>query len=94
MSRLPSQDRFAGFCAQRLSGWASATNAAGSIANIGNVPLDHPCIDYCLIAKDNDPGPQANADLDRAVEALERFGKRIEIMAPHETDDFNSLLQT
>lgn len=68
--------------------------AAGSIDNIGNVPLDHACIDYCLIAKDNDPGHQAQAALERAVDALRAHGKRVEVMAPHETDDFNSLLQT
>lgn len=68
--------------------------AAGSLAGIGAAPVALDCVAAVTVARDNNFGnDQAQAQLDRALEALARTGKRVDVMASHVGDDFNDLMQ-
>lgn len=67
---------------------------AGSLGNIGNVYLDHPCIRDVIVARDNDwQSPQAVKQFEHAMQLLEAHGKPITEMAAIAGKDFNDLLR-
>jgi hypothetical protein len=69
--------------------------AATSLGNLGNVPVDHPCISEVIVAGDNDWGKgQAMAQFDRAIAALEARGKPLTIMRSIAGKDFNDLARS
>jgi hypothetical protein len=66
--------------------------AAGSLANIGNCPVDLPCVSQVIMAIDNDwENAQAQRQLEQALEALAASGKPLSTMAAHDGGDFNDL---
>jgi hypothetical protein len=44
--------------------------AAGTLGNIAQVPVDHPCVSRVIVFADNDAGEHARSQLDKAVAAL------------------------
>jgi hypothetical protein len=67
---------------------------AGSLGNIGNVYLDHPCVRDVIVARDNDwQSPQAVKQFEHAMRLLEAHGKPITEMAAIAGKDFNDLLR-
>ncbi len=68
--------------------------AGGSLAGVGAAPVNLPCVEWVLFARDNNDGnPQAQKQFDRALGQLETSGKRIVVEASHVGDDFNDLAQ-
>lgn len=68
--------------------------AGGSLAGVGNAPVDLDCVDWVLFARDNNEGNgQAQKQFSAALEKLEASGKRVEVEASHVGDDFNDLAQ-
>lgn len=68
--------------------------AATMLSNIANVPVWHPCVGDVVVAADNDwNNPQAEADLERVLEALASSGKRVSVMRSHIGKDFNDLIR-
>lgn len=68
--------------------------AAGDISNMGNAPVGLDCVARVFVARDNNLGnPQAQRQLDKALEQLEAANKPLEVMASHVGDDFNDLGQ-
>lgn len=66
--------------------------ACGSINGIRNAPVQFPFVSAIFVAGENDwEKPQALAQLDAALEALEASGKPVELMRPHDGSDFNDL---
>jgi hypothetical protein len=66
--------------------------AATSLGNLGNVPVQHPCISEVIVAGDNDWGKgQAMAQFERAIAQLEAHGKPITVMRSIAGKDFNDL---
>lgn len=66
--------------------------AGGSLAGVGNAPVNLPCVSWVMFARDNNTGnPQAQKQFDRALAQLEESGKRIVVGASHVGDDFNDL---
>lgn len=65
---------------------------AGSLGNIGNVYIDHPCVRDVIVARDNDwQSPQAVKQFEHAIQLLEAHGKPITEMAAIAGKDFNDL---
>lgn len=67
--------------------------AAGSFDNLRNVPVDHPCVEAVIVARDNDEGAKAEEKFQDLLEALARHGKPVSWMRPHAGKDFNDLLR-
>jgi hypothetical protein len=68
--------------------------AATSLSNIGNAPVDMPCVESIVVAADNDwSQPQAREALERAVDQLGGYGKAVTVMRAHEGKDFNDLIR-
>jgi hypothetical protein len=68
--------------------------AATSLSNLRHTYADHEGISGVVVAKDNDWGkPQAQAEFDRAIEALELQGKPVAVMQVHHGKDVNDLLK-
>ncbi|GAA2871826.1 hypothetical protein GGQ99_000978 [Aminobacter niigataensis] len=68
--------------------------AGGSLAGIGNAPVNLPCVSWVLFARDNNVGnPQAQKQFEQALGRLEASGKRVVVEASHVGDDFNDLAQ-
>lgn len=66
--------------------------AAGSLANIGNCPVDLPCVSSVIVAIDNDwANAQAQKQLENGLRALAAKGKPLSTMAAHAGGDFNDL---
>ncbi len=67
--------------------------AAGTLGNIGKVPVPA-CADRVIVCADNDWNkPQAMAALDAAVAALKRAGKPVRVARSPAGKDFNDLLK-
>jgi len=67
---------------------------AGSLGNIGNVYIDHPCVGDVIVARDNDwQSPQAVKQFEHAIRLLEAHGKPITEMSAIAGKDFNDLLR-
>lgn len=67
---------------------------AGSLGNIGNVYVDHPCIRDTIVTRDNDwKSPQAVQQFETAMQRLEAHGKPITEIAAIAGKDFNDLLR-
>jgi hypothetical protein len=65
----------------------------GSLGNLGNVYLDHPCVGDVIAARDNDwESPQAVRQFEHGIRLLEQHGKAITEMAAIAGKDFNDLL--
>lgn len=68
--------------------------AAGTLGNIGHVPVDHPCVSKVTVCADNDwDKPQAIAAFDRAVAQLRSHGKPVFIARSPKGKDMNDLLK-
>ena len=68
--------------------------AGGSLSNMGNVPIDQPCISAVALGRDNNTGNEAaQAGFNRTLERLEDAGKPIHVFNPHFGDDFNDILK-
>lgn len=68
--------------------------AAGSLSNMGNVPLWLDCIPSVIVARDNNHGNrQAERQLEGVLEALGKHGKPMTVIASMVGDDFNDLAQ-
>lgn len=68
--------------------------AGGSLAGVAAAPVDLACVDWVMFARDNNTGnTQAQKQFERALEGLERHGKRVIVEASHVGDDFNDLAQ-
>lgn len=68
--------------------------AAGSLSNMGNVPVFLDCIPSVIVARDNNHGNrQAEAQLEGVLEQLASHGKPMTVIASHVGDDFNDLAQ-
>lgn len=68
--------------------------AAGSLAALAAAPVDQPCVSAVVPAVDNDlDNPQAQAALERALEALEATTKPVATMASFIGKDFNDLVR-
>lgn len=69
--------------------------AAASLSNIGNVPLDLPCVRDAILLRENDwHSRQALEAFDLALERLEGHGKPVAPVASHIGSDFNDLLRS
>lgn len=68
--------------------------AAGTLGNIGHVPVDHPCVSKVTVCADNDwDKPQAIASFERAVAQLRSHGKPVFIARSPRGKDMNDLLK-
>ncbi len=68
--------------------------AGGSLAGVGNAPIDMACVEWVLFARDNNSGnSQAQKQFAGALEKLEAHGKRVHVEASHVGDDFNDLVK-
>lgn len=68
--------------------------AAGSLGNMGDVPIGFDFVSAVFVAGDNDwASPQAQAELDKGLAKLARHGKPVALMQSHEAGDFNDLIQ-
>jgi hypothetical protein len=68
--------------------------AAGDLSNMGEVPAHLPIVSAIFVARDNNAGnAQAQKQLERALERLERHEKPMSVMASHVGDDFNDLAE-
>lgn len=68
--------------------------ACGSLGGIGHAPVQLPCVDWVLFARDNNDGnAQAQKHFETALASLEAHGKRVIVEASHVGDDFNDLAQ-
>lgn len=68
--------------------------AAGSLAGVGSAPVDLPCVEWILFARDNNSGnAQAQKQFDQALAGLEASDKLVVVEASHVGDDFNDLAQ-
>lgn len=68
--------------------------AAGTLGNLGHVPVDHACVSRVTVCADNDWNkPQAQAALDKGLTALRRHGKRLDVARSPRGKDMNDLLQ-
>lgn len=66
--------------------------AAGSLSNMGNVPLWMECIPSLILARDNNHGnAQAERQLEGVLKQLAEHGKPMSVIASHVGDDFNDL---
>jgi hypothetical protein len=66
--------------------------AAGDLSNIGNAPVHLPIVAEIYVARDNNHGnPQAQRQLDDALEKLEAHGRPLTVMNSPIGDDFNDL---
>lgn len=66
--------------------------AGGSLAGIAAAPAGLDCVSQIYFARDNNAGnPQAQAQFERAHEALAAHGKPLAVMASIVGDDFNDL---
>ncbi|MCO5091976.1 toprim domain-containing protein [Bosea sp. (in: a-proteobacteria)] len=64
----------------------------GSLGNLGNVYVDHPCVGDVIVARDNDwQSPQAVRQFEHGILLLEAHGKPISQMAAIAGKDFNDL---
>jgi len=67
--------------------------AAGTLGNIGNVPV-LPCIDRIIVAADNDWGkPQAMSALERGIHRLKSQGVPVRVARAPRGKDMNDLLK-
>lgn len=68
--------------------------AATSLGNLGNVPLDHSCVEAALVARDNDWGNgQAAKGFAAAMDRLLAHGKPVVPMSSHHGKDFNDIVR-
>lgn len=68
--------------------------AAGTLGNIGHVPIEHACVSTVTVCADNDWGKgQAEAALDRAIAALRAKGKPVYVARSPRGKDMNDLLK-
>ncbi|OCC01824.1 hypothetical protein BA190_26800 [Labrys sp. WJW] len=68
--------------------------AATMLANIGNVPIDQPCVSDVIVLKENDwHSRQALDQFEQALERLQGYGKPVAAVASHIGSDFNDLLK-
>ena len=66
--------------------------AAGDLGNMGNAPVHLNCCGEIIVARDNNHGnAQAQKQLEAALDALDRHGKPLTVMASTVGDDFNDL---
>jgi hypothetical protein len=67
--------------------------AATSLGNIGNVPIDHPCVSHVVVAADNDANARAAEQFELAMDQLRRHGKPIAVMRSPIGKDFNDCIK-
>lgn len=66
--------------------------AAGDLGNIAYAPVNLPCVEWVLFARDNNTGnAQAQRQFETALAGLESHGKTVVVEASHVGDDFNDL---
>jgi hypothetical protein len=67
--------------------------ACGSLSGFAHAPVWLDCVSEIVVWRDNNHGnPQARKQFDAALEELERWGKRVSVLASHVGDDFNDLM--
>lgn len=68
--------------------------AAGTLGNLGLVPIDHPRVGSVIVCADNDWGkPQAQQSFEAGLEALRRHGKPVFVARSPKGKDMNDLLK-
>lgn len=68
--------------------------AAGTLGNIGKVPVDHPCVSRVTVCADNDwDKPEAVAAFDQALNELRRHGKPVAVARAKFGKDMNDRLK-
>lgn len=66
--------------------------AAGTLGNMGLVPVEHPCVARVTVLADNDWSAQAQKQLERAVAAMRAKGRLVAVARSPRGKDFNDLL--
>lgn len=68
--------------------------AAGTLGNIGNVPIDHPCVSRVTVCQDNDwSKPEAVASFNHGLAQLRRHGKPLAVARSRLGKDINDRLK-
>lgn len=67
--------------------------ACGSLSGFAGAPIWLGCVSEVVVWRDNNHGnAQAQKHFDAALEELERWNKRVSVLASHVGDDFNDLM--